>query len=677
MGGGGDCTHVGHTYYLGMAYAFCGESDQVLGFKRAGTIEWSGLLTSSGSSFNAITGKRPDPVPSTYFWSLEATDFRYYNGRQVTADSMLASNTGYQIAYTGTTYIAVNMAFIGMNVSTVPQYKLKLRRTTINAILGTSIIGTSDVNPSHIIYDILVNHLDLDAGLLDTPAFIAAADTLRSEGIGLSFLMAHDKKAKDWIDDILRHIDGIIHYDVINGKYTIKLIRDDYNISTIDKLTEHNSFDLVFERSSWVDTFNTVTFKYTDIEATELIALTLIDTASKQTIGQVKAKVVDYPMITNGTTMELVANRAIKKLSYPLAVIKCKISTIDFPNIAVGDVLNLSHTVYGATDLAIRVMSLGGDKEDSTILDLEGTEDIYGVNKASDITIQTSLATGIVWNVDQMVHATVIDTPPELYSFGDVVPIAADPGGLVTYISCVETGTQNSVQAPVYELGTISSDIDDTNNILVDIVFTGVSSLQASTVATDAEWQAGNNTVVIGTEVMIYRDLVDLGAGSWKVTDVIRGAFGSKIAVHSASENIWVTTGQPTAIKLNNINYNLTIAGANPKLIGGSIEKTGTYSYTGMSPYPPASIEASRVSDDITITWSPATRQRGATYYNATNIPAGYDEEIQEGAWLVTWDTGSATVAVPTFTQTEASVKTYTIVSVLNGRYSDSVTVNI
>ncbi len=682
MAGGSSCSHMGHAYYLGMAYAFCGESDEVLGFRRAGTTEWEGSISTSGGTFTAKTGIRPDPVPRDYRRDLESCDIRYYAGTQTTADPALAAATGYQVSYTGTTYITFNNggygAYIGTNVTTAPQYKMKLRRVSIHAALGDSLVNTNDVNPAHVLYDILVTHLELPASRVDTSAFIVMADTLRTEGIGLSFLMSHEKKAKDWVDEILRHVDAIMSYDVVSGKYTVKLVRDDYDINTIDKITENNSFGVIFERNSWVDTFNTITFKYTEIDATEMTSMVLVDTASKKTVGQVKAKVVEYPMITDTTAMELIANRAIKKLAYPLAVVKCKISTIDFPDIKVGDVVNLSHSTYGVTDLAIRVMSLGGDAEDSTVIDLEGTEDIYGIAKATSISMQSSLATGISWTVNDLVYAVAIDAPPELYTFGTIIPIAADPGVTVTYISCVETdNTSNHTQAPVYELGVLMADTNDEEYGISEISFYGTSSLQETVTATDIEWQSGKNTLVVDDEVMIYRDLIDIGGGNWKVTGVIRGAFGSLVTTHAADSKIWITTGTPTAITPSSVDYNVTIAGANPKAVGVGIEVTGTYGYTGVTPYPPANIEASRESDDITVSWSPATRQKGATYYVATNILAGMDEEAYEGVWLVTWDTGSQTVTSPTFTQTEAATKTYTVVSVINGRYSSNKTIDI
>ena len=61
MGGGG-CSNTGHAYYLGMSYAFCGTSEEILGFQRAGTIEWEGSITDNLGTFQVKTGARPDPV---------------------------------------------------------------------------------------------------------------------------------------------------------------------------------------------------------------------------------------------------------------------------------------------------------------------------------------------------------------------------------------------------------------------------------------------------------------------------------------------------------------------------------------------------------------------------------------------------------------------------------------
>ena len=782
FGGGSTCSPVGHVYYLSLAYAFCGVSEEILGFGRSGTTEWrlpatlvytadtdyevdyfvqgdtskavakitfTATLAShtvdiysgdfvdgegmsaytdetltipvgtpatlstytpapiaSGSAFVGKTGVRPDPVPSNYPVSLETCPITYYDGTQASANSILQAHTGSSVSYSGTTYAVIgdrtatlaptivnklalqtvtstsgdHGAFIGLGVTTVPHYKMKLRRTTVSPVLGASRIN-DDVNPAHIIYDILVTHLELSPSSIDTAAFQTAATTLISEGIGLSLAMTISKKASDWIDEVLRHIDGVLYYDINISKYTLKLLRDDYNIGTIPVVSEANSFDVVVERKSWADTFNTFTFKYTDRNAKSPTTLVVVNTANKKTVGQIKSKTIEYMAVTEAETMEIIANRAVKKLSYPLASVKFKVSTIDFPTIQVGDVINLTHTTLGVVDVPVRVLTLGGDKEDSTIIEIEGTEDIYGVAKATSYVAQGNLSTGANWSVGPIVHAEVLDLPGELYTEGTILPVAAAPTGVASYITCQEVNDDvelNEVNIDAYHRGTLDGALSGTGQeyTLANINFTSTTPMNES-VFTDTEWQAGKHGAIIGNELIFYQDLLDNGSDSYTLTNVIRGAYGSVIEAHSASDNIWIPSGEYNALTVTTASQNIKFFGANAKEDGSSLTVPHTYTQTGFTPYVPSNVVGDKVTNDITITWNPAMRQHGATYYIATNIAAGLEEGLQEGSWSVTWDTGAEIVSTPIFTITEASVKTYTIKSVLNGIESAGVDIII
>ncbi|MEA2000040.1 MAG: phage tail protein, partial [Euryarchaeota archaeon] len=531
--------------------------EEVLGFGRAGTTEWLGSLTTSGGSFTAKTGVRPDPVPDGYSDNLESCPITYYNGEQTTTNGLLQSHTGADIQYRGTSYFVVGDrnpgAYIGMNVTTVPRYKMKLRHTTFHSHLGESRIN-NDVNPAHIIYDILVTHLEIAMARISTGSFTAAATTLNTEGIGLSLVLTKTKKAADWVDEVLRHIDGVLYFDVVTGKYTIKLLRDDYDIDMVDKITEYNSFDLQIERQSWSDTFNTLTFRYTNVDAKDLTSLTITNTAAKKTVGQVKAKTIEYPGITQLSTMELIANRTMKKLSYPLATVKAKVSTIDFPNLHVGDVLNLSNAPMAIFDMPVRVLRIGGDAEDSTILDISGTEDIYGVTLASSVIVQPGQATTPSWSIGAMQYVNSIDVPPELYTEGKVIPMGADPGGLTSYLTCTEVGTENVITASPSGYGTLVGDLTADTLTFGDIIVTEVAGLN-SLEQTDGGWQSTLKTIVIGDEIISYKDSRDNGDGTFTYSMCIRGVLGSRVTTHTAGDPIWAIPESINIMSPNSPNY--------------------------------------------------------------------------------------------------------------------------
>ncbi|MEA1998388.1 MAG: phage tail protein, partial [Euryarchaeota archaeon] len=338
------------------------------------------------------------------------------------------------------------------------------------------------------------------------------------------------------------------------GKYTIKLLRDDYDIDMVDKITEYNSFDLQIERQSWSDTFNTLTFRYTNVDAKDLTSLTITNTAAKKTVGQVKAKTIEYPGITQLSTMELIANRTMKKLSYPLATVKVKVSTIDFPNLHVGDVLNLSNSPMAIFDMPVRILRIGGDAEDSTILDISGTEDIYGVTLASSIIVQPGQATTPSWSIGAMQYVNSIDVPPELYTEGKVIPMGADPGGLTSYLTCTEVGTGNVITISPSGYGTLVGDLTADTLTFGDIIVTEVAGLK-SLGQTDSGWQSTLKTLVIGDEIISYKDSQDNGDGTFTYSMCIRGVLGSRVTTHTAGDPIWAIPESINIMSPNSPNY--------------------------------------------------------------------------------------------------------------------------
>ncbi|MCG2575362.1 hypothetical protein LVY74_17675, partial [Acinetobacter sp. ME22] len=85
---------------------------------------------------------------------------------------------------------------------------------------------------AHIIRECLTNTLwgkGASESQIDDSSFIAAADTLYDEQLGLSLAWTESKTIKDFISNVLDHINGELYVDRISNLWTLKLIRDDYD----------------------------------------------------------------------------------------------------------------------------------------------------------------------------------------------------------------------------------------------------------------------------------------------------------------------------------------------------------------------------------------------------------------------------------------------------------------
>lgn len=71
-------------------------------------------------------------------------------------------------------------------------------------------------------------------------SFVSAADTLFAEGMGISILWSQQTSIEDFVEEILRHIDAALYVDRTTGKFELKLIRDDYDESSLLMLDQSN-----------------------------------------------------------------------------------------------------------------------------------------------------------------------------------------------------------------------------------------------------------------------------------------------------------------------------------------------------------------------------------------------------------------------------------------------------
>jgi hypothetical protein len=137
---------------------------------------------------------------------------------------------------------------------------------------GYPAVGTyarigDDSNPVNVLWDVLkcsFGKLGISTSYIDSTSFSDAATTLYNESHGYSRSVEGTKTAKDFIQEILRQIDGVLYFDDSAGTLKLKLIRADYNTATIPHITRDNAVDLVnFSIGGW-SVVNRVRLGYTD-----------------------------------------------------------------------------------------------------------------------------------------------------------------------------------------------------------------------------------------------------------------------------------------------------------------------------------------------------------------------------------------------------------------------------
>ena len=256
MGGGSKGTTAGYKYYLGIHMILChGPIDFITKLIVDGKEAWSGSQGDGSITFSAETlfgGEDREGGVSGVIDVQLGTETQLPN-------SYLVSQLGSMVpGYRGVVGAVLKQCYVGMN----PYIKRwAFRATRIHTRQygiaqwydAKSAIGT-DMNPAHIIRECLT---DPDWGMgypesdMDDAFFTAAADTLYSEGMGISLLWDKSKDLSDFVEDILKHIQGSLYISRSTGKFVLKLTRADYSIGSLITLNEDSINKITdFKRSS-------------------------------------------------------------------------------------------------------------------------------------------------------------------------------------------------------------------------------------------------------------------------------------------------------------------------------------------------------------------------------------------------------------------------------------------
>jgi len=250
--------------------------------------------------------------------------------------------------------------------------------------LGVHDVG-GDANPALVVYDLLthpVYGLRKSPTTIDLDSFDVAARTLAGEGIGVSMIVDTATDADSLISEILRYADGVLYCDPETGLYTIKLARADYDPSSLPVL----DVDAILEppdfcRGSWSETTNEVKITYTDRASNwqQNVSAPAQDTANITILGTLNSETIDFKGISNETTATLIAARALRTLSYPLAKLSIKANRKAW-KLRPGGCFRFTWAPLGIDDEVFRVAKIGFGKVDDGTITIDAVEDIFGLS---------------------------------------------------------------------------------------------------------------------------------------------------------------------------------------------------------------------------------------------------------------------------------------------------------
>ena len=239
-----------------------------------------------------------------------------------------------------------------------------------------------DMNPAHIIRECLT---DSDWGMgyqdadIDDASFIAAADRLYDEEMGMSLVWDTQTSIEEFIKVVVKHIDAALYVERTTGKFVLKLIRNDYDVNTLITLDESNVDKISdFTRPSFGELTNSVTVTYWDAQTGEDSTLTVQDIALAQMQQCTINTSVQYNGFTNSTIASRVAQRDLKTLSTPLAT--CTVyANRDAASLNIGKCFKLTWQDYEISELVMRVTGIAYGDGKSNRVRLQCVQDIFAL----------------------------------------------------------------------------------------------------------------------------------------------------------------------------------------------------------------------------------------------------------------------------------------------------------
>jgi hypothetical protein len=185
-----------------------------------------------------------------------------------------------------------------------------------------------DANPVRVIYDIMtatLGKLGLSSTLIDTASFVAAALTVQDEAHGFSRVWDQTTDAGEYVNEILKQIDGVMFEDPVTGTVKIKLIRADYFIDDIASIDPSNCSAIEnFAAAGMTDVTNKVRLVYTNRanEYRDGSGLAINQANALGQDGEVREVVLQMPGVC---TQELADNLAGRELTYRCRpLMKCR-----------------------------------------------------------------------------------------------------------------------------------------------------------------------------------------------------------------------------------------------------------------------------------------------------------------------------------------------------------------
>jgi hypothetical protein len=412
-----------------------------------------------------------------------------------------------------------------------------------------------DENPAIIIED-LVMQGRYGAGVLQQ---YLNDDSVRTQQLyweqqenRISLSITEQVPMMDWVDFVLSHCNGFRFWS--EGQLHLGAFKDEASIASLtqDDLIREDGPDapppvqIVKRKAS--ETSNRIEINWTDRSKVYDLSVAMAqDEVDQRISGKVRIKAADLTGIHNAALAQRQALRLLIETMYRFSMYSFAVSYKNML-LQVGDVIDLTDG-HLLTSQRMRILAREEDK-DGREIKIEAVEDIAGLYPETNYnTQQTEAVPDDPPGSDDLVSGTLNFrehvTLPHLYLF--FAPGDTDTDGALIYRSYDDI-TYEFVGRVVFDKDTSPNSAGTTTSVLppakavmhrFDESFTvdigTITSLRTD--VSDAEFFNNQSLLRIGDEILAFKTAEDQGSGIWKITQTIRGLFGTEAVEHPVGSN--------------------------------------------------------------------------------------------------------------------------------------------
>jgi len=652
---------LGYQYWLGMQLALSwGTVDELI------SLEFDDKLVTLRNRVNTADLVSFGMDEPTLFSSDEPRNglfgpVKFYPGTFTQVQNpYLATQFGEATipAYRGIAYMVFEKCYLSNNDS-LPAIAVTLRRTpnTLGLTGGRENIN-GDANPACMVYEIMTNTFwgsGIAQSTIDLPSFVAAANTLHAEGLGLSMLIDTSGSADEIIAEILRHVDGVVFIDPQTGRFTMRLARNDYVVSSLPEVSPANVLadSFKYTRGSWDETKNTVKVKYIDRSQKYTERVVQHQNLANITArgGQVDADDYDYSGLSNATAANAVAARVLKTVSSPLSRVECEVNRTLF-GLRPGSVFRLSWPQLGIAQIVYRITEIDYGTLDSGAMRIRAIEDVFSVAAVSFANPPTTGWTNPLDANFPLARQSAFEVPYGMIApnAGEYIAVTGTPtsGPQRAYTIWEDpAGGSNFIERPDTQVFTPSATLanplaaNTAALITTGVVLNNPWGLDSLVSATQSEFDAGEVLARIvsaaGEEIVAWRTITRNGDGTFTLNNILRGQYDTRPLSHPAGAVVWfisdgfgLVSDTPYTASVSTVSLRATPFGVASKLpLASATTMTVTLTDRASRPYMPGNFRlnnvyyAASISGSLTVSWSHRNRlTQGRAVYaqNAADV---------------------------------------------------------